>query len=552
MKKIIFLVLLIGIHYYGITQLKQYNQKNIIHKVNQTQNICDIIKDINFSSFTKIPTPIYLQDIKTIFKCLNVHNRDSLIEEKHDFFRVFNHYINDIEVVNSEIRFFIKDSIITSLKNNLYLFPIENIIKINIDSVNKIVENFYGANFNKNWNIENGIKIIRKKETDTLIYVYKIKVNTGEYNNSFTFWIDATTGEIIQKDLIYVNYSNALIDTTKIKVNSTGYCVLSEGYASKFGYIGQIHTKKINNSKFLLEDECDHTYHTASFKTQKKNYLFGYNYSTTSYENSSNIWNSNSVKTGVQSHYVLENVLNYWGSYFGRNSIDNKGQSINIITDESKALDARYNQNNIYIGVGSNFDNNYDDLNNLEIIGHEFTHGVVANTSKLIYQKESGALNESFADIFGIAFKHWFHGTNDNAYINQNKWNLYWGDNITVLRSFYDPKSTGQPTYYKGSYWQETTNCTPTENNDACGVHYNSGVQNYWFYLLVNGGSGNNEGRNFNVNSIGYSEALNIVYNTLIVLSPTANYSEVSGVSIQVSENIYGANSQQACAVKQA
>lgn len=43
----------------------------------------------------------------------------------------------------------------------------------------------------------------------------------------------------------------------------------------------------------------------------------------------------------------------------------------------------------------------------LDIIAHELTHGVTETTAGLVYCNQSGALNESFSDIFGILIRNW-------------------------------------------------------------------------------------------------------------------------------------------------
>ena len=51
------------------------------------------------------------------------------------------------------------------------------------------------------------------------------------------------------------------------------------------------------------------------------------------------------------------------------------------------------------------------------------------------------------------------------------------------------------------------------DNNDYGGVHINSGVQNHWFYLLSQGGSGvNDNGDSYSVSGIGINQALEIAY----------------------------------------
>src|SRR3974377_893434 len=48
--------------------------------------------------------------------------------------------------------------------------------------------------------------------------------------------------------------------------------------------------------------------------------------------------------------------------------------------------------------------------NALDVIAHEFTHGVTQFTAQLPYQDEPGALNESFSDVFGLMVKQWDGG----------------------------------------------------------------------------------------------------------------------------------------------
>ena len=53
-----------------------------------------------------------------------------------------------------------------------------------------------------------------------------------------------------------------------------------------------------------------------------------------------------------------------------------------------------------------------------------------------------------------------------------------------------NPHLGDQPDYYglTDVYWYDITGCLPDNTNDYCGVHYNSGVGNKWFYLLSDGG----------------------------------------------------------------
>ena len=147
----------------------------------------------------------------------------------------------------------------------------------------------------------------------------------------------------------------------------------------------------------------------------------------------------------------------------------------------------------------------------LDIVAHEFTHLVTfyKTISGLEYQGESGALNEGFSDIFAILTEGYTNGKYD--------WLI--GEKVFLkepyfLRSMSNPELVKQPnTYGKGKFWIDPSNTS--EENDYGGVHSNSGILNYWFYLLCNGGSGINDNQHsYEVKGIGIDKASEIVYNT--------------------------------------
>ena len=158
----------------------------------------------------------------------------------------------------------------------------------------------------------------------------------------------------------------------------------------------------------------------------------------------------------------------------------------------------------------------YTPLTSLDIGGHEITHGLTSYTANLNYSYESGALNESFSDCFGTAVE-WYA---DPACRLAYRWR--YRSSIPFTQQ---PNAYGQPDTYLGTNW-----ATGTADNG--GVHTNSGVQNYWFYLLANGGSGTNDiGNSFSVTGIGLSKAAAITFRTLTVyLSPTSQYADAKNL----------------------
>ena len=149
-------------------------------------------------------------------------------------------------------------------------------------------------------------------------------------------------------------------------------------------------------------------------------------------------------------------------------------------------------------GDGSSTNGNKP-LTSLDVCAHEIGHGMTSFSANLAYNKESGALNEGFIDILGNSVEFSQRPT-------KASWKL--GEDFSyVIRDMANPNAYRQPDTYGGTYWVNVVGCTPTggaTGNDYCGVHTNSGVLNFWYYLLVQGGSGTNDkGFAYNVTDIG-------------------------------------------------
>jgi hypothetical protein len=181
-------------------------------------------------------------------------------------------------------------------------------------------------------------------------------------------------------------------------------------------------------------------------------------------------------------------------------------------------------------GDGSSADN-FKPLTAIDVCGHEITHGLTSFTANLNYSNESGAMNEGFSDVFGTAIE-WY------ARPAQHDWLI--GGDFYVIRNMSNPNAYGDPDTYKGTYWY-------TGTGDNGGVHTNSGVLNFWFYLLTAGGNGTNDnGFAYSVSGLGISKSQAIAFRTLTVyLVPTSNYSAARTASIQAASDLYGAASNE-------
>ncbi len=192
-------------------------------------------------------------------------------------------------------------------------------------------------------------------------------------------------------------------------------------------------------------------------------------------------WDNTAKDNGaLDAHWGAEMTYDYWLTKHNRNSFDGAGATINSYVHYNVAYDnAFWDGSRMTYGDGSSDgtvgNGNFDILTSLDVAAHEIGHAICTNTANLAYQKESGAMNEAFSDI-------WAASVESFAAPEKAIWLI--GEDIerrttsVSLRSMSDPKAEGQPDTYGGTNWIDP-NCTPSSTNDYCGVHTNSGVLNH-------------------------------------------------------------------------
>ena len=248
---------------------------------------------------------------------------------------------------------------------------------------------------------------------------------------------------------------------------------------------------------------------------------------------SSNAQNSGWDTSGVSTAYNTRRVYDYYNQTFGRNSYDDAGKNLlSVIHYLQNYNNAFWNGTYMVFGDGDGVV--FDPLAGcLDVVAHEMSHGVIEHTVNLMYQNQSGALNESLSDIF-------------SAMVDRDDWLI--GEDCTIinpgyLRNMANPALgiTPQPT--KMSEYQNRPN---TEAGDYGGVHVNSGIPNRAAYLLAEGLTTESLG-----NSIGRSKTENIFYRTLEAqyLSPLSTFHDARLATIQASDDLYGVNSPESLAV---
>ncbi|MEZ4804285.1 MAG: M4 family metallopeptidase [Bacteroidia bacterium] len=355
--------------------------------------------------------------------------------------------------------------------------------------------------------------------TKELVLTYKFNIHASVPRTAENVYISPVSGEIIARE-------NQL-HTTDVP--------------------GTAVTKYSGQKAILTDSTAPFNYRLRENTRGNGIYTFnmrkGTNYgAAVDFVDSNNYWNNvnaNEDEIATDAHWGAETTYDYYKQKFNRNSYNNNNARIYSYVHFANNYD-----NAFWDGVRMTYGdgNNFKPLTSLDVCGHEITHAVTSNSANLIYRNESGQLNESFSDIFGNTIERF---GKPNGY----DWKI--GEEITNngsgLRNMSDPRLKGHPRCYKGTNWYYGT-------GDNGGVHLNSGVQNWWYYLITEGGSGTNDFSNvYKVDSIGINKAEQIAYRNLTVyLGPSSNYSDSRFYSIQAAIDLYGQCSKEVIAVTNA
>lgn len=178
----------------------------------------------------------------------------------------------------------------------------------------------------------------------------------------------------------------------------------------------------------------------------------------------------------------------------------------------------------------------------LSVIGHELTHGVTQHSANLVYQNQSGALNESVSDVFGALVEQRSLGHT----ANEATWLIGLGlftDEVEgeALRSMRAPGTAyNDDVLGKDPQPAHMRDYVDTADDNG-GVHLNSGIPNHAFYLVAAALGGN-----------AWEKAGLIWYSALTggTLQPTADFAAFAAATAQAATNEFGAGSKEHTAVR--
>jgi len=246
----------------------------------------------------------------------------------------------------------------------------------------------------------------------------------------------------------------------------------------------------------------------------------------------------------VDVHFGVAAALDFFLNEHGRDGIDGAGGPTNrtgVSTGEELfGAYANFGESMVnafwyekFAAFGDGDGRNSDPLTSLDVVGHELTHGVVQFTADLVYADESGALNESFADVFGNLIERSIQGDTDDTFLVGE---AFWTPHVDgdALRYMSDPTADGNSRdHYDDRY---------TGAADYGGVHYNSGIANLAFSLAAIGGEHPTYGGQVH-KGLGIDQAGEIWYRALTVyLTSEATFADARDATVQSAADLQGSD----------
>ena len=228
----------------------------------------------------------------------------------------------------------------------------------------------------------------------------------------------------------------------------------------------------------------------------------------------------------VDSLFAAQTEAKMLSQWLGRNGMNGSGGSFPILVGLND-INAYYRPSDQVLWVGHNVANQW--IGSLDVIGHEMGHGVDHHTPGGI---SGGGTQEFVADTFG-ASTEWF--ANESAAYDPPDYLI--GERINAfgngaLRNMANPSAVGDPNCYSSAI--------PTSE-----VHRAAGPGDHWFYLLAEG-TNPTDGQptsstcnSSTVGGVGLQNAMNIMYNAMLMKTTASSYLAYRGWTLQAAKNLF-------------
>jgi Zn-dependent metalloprotease len=372
------------------------------------------------------------------------------------------------------------------------------------------------------------LQILRHEGNDYLTYRVQLRREDGTHETSMpVYFVDAKTGNVIWQ------YNN--LQTASGLSLYSGTITINTYFKSPNYYMEDL-TRKIGTFDFRNGT-------TSVFR----------------FTDADNIWNTSTQRAGVDAQYGAAKVYDYYLNVHGRRGIDGAGgpayfgsaDGVTGLISSVVHYGSGYNNafwNGSYMTYGDGNGSSFSPLVTLDICGHEMTHCVTERTANLAYVNESGALNESFSDVFGAMVERSAQGQTSNTWkIGEQCYTPgIAGDALRYMDNPHGASNSGftvddDPDHYAERY---------TGTADSGGVHVNSGIANKAFYLVAVGGTHHRGG---SVTGIGADAAAKIWYRALTTyMTSSTNFKGARTATLNAAAALYGSGSTNYNAVAQA
>ncbi|NYG59957.1 Zn-dependent metalloprotease [Nocardioides daedukensis] len=266
---------------------------------------------------------------------------------------------------------------------------------------------------------------------------------------------------------------------------------------------------------------------------------------------SDNAWGDGTMgdphSAGVDAHYGAAQTWDYFLDRHDRHGIFDDGQGVpSRVHYGNNYVNAFWDGQQMTYGDG---ENNQNPLTELDVAGHEMSHGVTEATAGLVYYGDAGGLNESTSDIFGTSVEF-------NAGNADDVGDYLVGEEIDI-------NGNGTPLRYmdKPSRDGSSYDCW-TSSMGSADPHYTSGPGNHFFYLASEGsGAKTINGVDYNsptcdsstVEGIGRASVEQIWYRALSTyMTSTTTYPEARDATVRAAVDLYGAESAECAGIESA
>ncbi|CAI8820488.1 M4 family metallopeptidase [Chryseobacterium sp. IT-36CA2] len=465
---------------------------------------------------------------------------------RHSFYE---HYYKNIKVMDDMVLIHDKGGKITYVNGEIItdidLLTVEKQPDIQkIKSV--IIADLHPEGKIKVSDIENVITKVSEGRKAVVYYTSKVEALSFKPLKAFTYYINNATGLVVKKNSRVHDTDTPSLSATYYKGNQS---ITVDSY----------------NGEFRLKDNVRNI-HTMNGTNLDVDTINGGIINVEEYINPIANYTADDTKPAVEVHWGMKNAYDYYITRHNRNSYDGNGAKIDNYYNidfggftggaNAAALDTPLYGGIVCMlyGNGKIFGGLLTLMNpvvGLDVAGHEYSHLIIGRNGLggLNYVAESGAINESIADMLGTAIE-FYSGASPNWTIGEGipTPNFLNPSPSPYMRNMSDPNNVNpnpQPDTYMGTNWVNTADIS--EANDHGGVHTNSGVGNYWFYLLSQGGSGTNDiGNAYNVSGITIEKAEKIIYRALMnYMTPNTTYLDAYNATKQAITDLYGAGSNE-------